>query len=411
MAGSRPCSHSHKNLHGRPSNHGVVATNRRQTFSASLRHALFRKAMPDLSSVRSSMPGVVVASAITSGVPSAAQPAPSHEKASYPDVPGAEGFPAGVYVHPSSAACVSPSAVLMPGVSIGPFCVVSAEATLHADVVLDGHNAVIGTTTIGEGTRLLHGAVVGARDGGGGTTVVGAHNTIGHHAAVGVVCQDLKYDQSTTGSHLVVGDCNDIREGASIQRSSLPDTTTRLGNSNLVMNHAHVGHDVTVGDGNVLASGVLLAGHVRVGSRCVIGGGVAIAQRCVVGDYAFLAGGSMVERDVPPCVKAMGDRAVTRGVNDIQLMRCGVSDDERAALRKAYRALWFAGGEGTSNAGETARRLVSESKFAEGTLARSFLEFVAEADNVELAKAVPRERVGAVCSGDVRARRSGAAAS
>ena len=53
---------------------------------------------------------------------------------------------------------------------------------------------------------------------------------------------------------------------------------------------------VTVGDGVVLSSRALLAGHVEVGDRAVIGGAAAVQQFVRIGAYAFIAGGAMVGR-------------------------------------------------------------------------------------------------------------------
>ncbi|XP_038699851.1 probable acyl-[acyl-carrier-protein]--UDP-N-acetylglucosamine O-acyltransferase, mitochondrial isoform X2 [Tripterygium wilfordii] len=52
---------------------------------------------------------------------------------------------------------------------------------------------IFGDTKLGERCVLMTGAVVG--DDIPGSTAIGCDNVIGHHAVVGVRCQDLKYKE------------------------------------------------------------------------------------------------------------------------------------------------------------------------------------------------------------------------
>jgi UDP-N-acetylglucosamine acyltransferase len=62
-----------------------------------------------------------------------------------------------------------------------------------------------------------------------------------------------------------------------------------------------------------------------------------------LGRGCFLAGGAMVEGDVPPFLIAAGDRARVRGVNRVGLRRMQVPEVSRRALQAAYRAIWRSG--------------------------------------------------------------------
>ena len=106
------------------------------------------------------------------------------------------------------------------------------------------------------------------------------------------------------------------------------------------MASVHVAHDCRIGDGATLANATLLAGHVELGNDVTSGGHVAIAQFVKVGERAFLAGGAMVERDVPPFVIAAGDRARVRALNKVGLERGGVPEASRRALERAFRAIF-----------------------------------------------------------------------
>ena len=49
-----------------------------------------------------------------------------------------------------------------------------------------------------------------------------------------------------------------------------------------------------------------MAGHVTIGDRANISGLTPIHQFCSIGTLAFVGGGSRVNQDVPPYVKAVG---------------------------------------------------------------------------------------------------------
>jgi UDP-N-acetylglucosamine acyltransferase len=67
---------------------------------------------------------------------------------------------------------------------------------------------------------------------------------------------------------------------------------------------------------------------------------VAVGPFVKSGARASLAAGAMVERDVPPFVIAAGDRARVRALNRVGLERSGVPEVSRAALERAFRAIF-----------------------------------------------------------------------
>jgi len=219
-------------------------------------------------------------------------------------------------IHPT--ALVDHSAELGSDVEIGPYCVIGAGVV------------------VGSGTRLLsHVALEGP-------CRIGQRNTIHPFAVIGSAPQDRGYAGEPTS--LVIGDDNDIREHVTIHRGTVKGGgITRVGSSTLLMVGAHIAHDCVVGDRVILTNGTLLGGHVKVGTCVVTGGHVAVAPFARIGESAFLAGGALVERDVPPFVIAAGDRARVRALNRVGLERRGIPEDSRAALKKAFKRLFVGG--------------------------------------------------------------------
>ncbi|KAJ7567658.1 hypothetical protein O6H91_01G001100 [Diphasiastrum complanatum] len=240
------------------------------------------------------------------------------------------------FIHPM--AIVHPGAIINEGVVIGPFCTVGPEAKLGRGCKLYPNSHVCGNTEMGEGCVLLTGAIVGADI--PGQTMLGCYNSIGHHAVVGVKCQDMKYKEGDE-CFLFIGSNNDIREHASVHRSSKSSDSTVIGDNNLIMGSCHVAHDCKLGNNNILANGTLLGGHVVVQDFVHTGGAVAVHQFCHMDSFSFIAGGSMVDRDVPMYMMVAGDRAELRGLNLEGMRRRGFSELEVKSIRRAYQKLFM----------------------------------------------------------------------
>jgi UDP-N-acetylglucosamine acyltransferase len=216
---------------------------------------------------------------------------------------------------------IHPTAVVAPGAEIGPGVEIDAYATVGPHV------------TLGRGTW------VGSHASIDGHTVVGEENRIYPFAAVGSEPQDLKYRGEP--GRLVMGDRNLVREFASISIGTEGGgMVTRIGDANLFMNYAHVGHDCQIGNHVHMVNGVALAGHILVEDHAIVSGLAAVAQFVRIGESAFIGGGSMVVMDVPPYCIANGDRAKLVGLNLVGLERRGFDAGRVGPLKRAYRLLF-----------------------------------------------------------------------
>jgi UDP-N-acetylglucosamine acyltransferase len=218
-------------------------------------------------------------------------------------------------IHPT--AIVDPAARL-GDVNIGPFAVIGPGVSL-ADGVDVGPAAVIyGETEIGAGSRIHA------------------------HAVIGGDPQDLKYKGEPT--RLVIGERNTFRENVTISRGTLQGGgLTAIGDDNLFMACAHVGHDSQIGNHCVFANSVALGGHVVVQDHAVLGGMAGVHQHARIGQFAMLGAGAIASQDVPPFSIAQGDRARLYGLNIIGLRRAGFESDTIGELRSAFRELFGKG--------------------------------------------------------------------
>lgn len=215
-----------------------------------------------------------------------------------------------VEIHPT--AIVEAGAELDDGVLVGPYSIIGANVKVGRDSIIHPHVVLSGHTT------------------------VGARTTIFQFASVGAPPQDLKYKGEPT--ELILGDNNVIRECATLQAGTVQGNgKTVVGSNNLFMAYSHVAHDCVVGDGNIFANSATLAGHVTINNRVILGGLVAIHQFARIGDFAFIGGGAMVSKDVPPFAMVQGDRAKIVGVNVVGLRRAGFAAADVRSIRDFYR--------------------------------------------------------------------------
>lgn len=212
-------------------------------------------------------------------------------------------------------AVVHPKADIGRGVLIGPFCVIGPDVT------------------IGDRSRLESHVVVQ------GPTELGPDNVISPMASIGGPPQDLKYRGAPT--RLVVGARNKIREYVTLNRGTEGGGgVTTVGDDNLFMAQAHVGHDSRVHNRTIFGNGVTLGGHVEVGDDASIGAYSGVHQYCRVARHGFIGGYSVVTRDAMPWVMTAGDRAKSHGLNIVGLKRKGYSNEVIAALKSCYMQLF-----------------------------------------------------------------------
>jgi UDP-N-acetylglucosamine acyltransferase len=246
-------------------------------------------------------------------------------------------------IHPT--AIIDPKAEVDPGCDIGPYCVIGPDVK------------------IGPGNRIGPYTVIE------GPTEIGPDNSIGPHCSFGGPPQDLSYNGEPT--RLVIGKGNRFADYVQLSRGSTKTEhqTTRIGDGNFLMAYSHVGHDSVVGDNNILANAVQLAGHVTVEDKVVFGGIVAIHQHCRVGRMAMVSGGSVTSLDIPPFCRVGGYGCAVFGLNTVGLERSGVSRPNVKRLREAYKLL-FRGSETTESVLK-----VLETEFADSAEAQHWVNF------------------------------------
>src|ERR1700761_6279456 len=200
-------------------------------------------------------------------------------------------------IHPHTY--IHPNAKLATNVKIDPFSVIHPNVEIGDGTWIGSNVTIMEGARIGKNCRIFPGAVIAA------------------------IPQDLKYEGEQTT--VEIGDNTTIREFVTINRGSKDRWTTKVGNNCIMSNNTQ------------------MAGHVVLGDFAILGGMCAIHQFVQIGQHAFVSGGSLVSKDVPPYIKAGRTPLSYAGVNSVGLKRRGFSIERINHILDIYRIIYNKG--------------------------------------------------------------------
>ena len=206
---------------------------------------------------------------------------------------------------------------LAENVKIDPFTVIHQNVEIGERTWVGSNVTIMEGVRIGKNCRVFPGAVLGA------------------------VPQDLKFKGEQT--NVEIGDNTTIREFVTIHRGTRDRWKTSVGNNCLIMAYSHIAHDCSVGNNCIMSNNSQMAGHVVMADYAWVAGFTAIHQFVKIGQSAFIAGGSLVRKDVPPFIKAVRNPLSYGGVNSVGLKRRGFSLEKINQILDMYRIIYNKG--------------------------------------------------------------------
>ena len=223
-----------------------------------------------------------------------------------------------------------PLAYVHPGAKIAKNVVIEPFTTIHNNVIIGEGTWIGSNVTIMEGARI------------------GKNCNIFPGSVISGIPQDLKYnDEDTT---VEIGNNVTIRECVTINRGTTDKMKTVIGDHCLIMAYCHIAHDCVVGNHCIFSNNSTLAGHITVGDYVILAGMTAVHQFCTLGRHAFITGGSLVRKDVPPFVKGAREPMSYVGINSIGLRRRGFDSSKIREIQNIYRILYQKGFNNTQAA-------------------------------------------------------------
>ncbi|MGF7140888.1 acyl-ACP--UDP-N-acetylglucosamine O-acyltransferase [Roseimarinus sediminis] len=210
-----------------------------------------------------------------------------------------------------------------PKARIGNNVSIEAFVTIHEDVEIGddtwiGPNAVImDGARIGKNCKIFPGAVIAG------------------------IPQDLKFKGEETT--VEIGDNTTIREYVTVNRGTAAKGKTVVGKDCLLQSYSHVAHDCLIHDRVILGSYAGLAGEVVVEDWAIVSPYTAVHQFCRIGKHSFIAGGSLVRKDIPPFILVANEPLSYAGVNSVGLRRRGYTVAQINEIQNAYRYIYLKG--------------------------------------------------------------------
>ena len=124
----------------------------------------------------------------------------------------------------------------------------------------------------------------------------------------------------------------------------------------------------------IISNATQLAGEVVVDDAAVIGGGSLIHQFCHLGRNIMLQGGALVNKDIPPFVKAAREPISYVGLNSIGLHRNGFPEEDIRHISDIYRILYMSD-LNVTNAVKVIEETIPQSKYRD-----EIVEFVTKSE-------------------------------
>ncbi|MBD5196153.1 MAG: acyl-ACP--UDP-N-acetylglucosamine O-acyltransferase [Bacteroidales bacterium] len=210
---------------------------------------------------------------------------------------------------------VHPEAKIGNNVQIGNFTNIYEDVEIGDNCEIYGNVTIFPGARIGDNVKIFPGAVVSG------------------------IPQDLKFRGEKTYAY--VGNGTTLRECVTVNRGTASKGETRVGENCLIMAYSHVAHDCRIGNRVIVSNATQFAGEVIVDDAAVIGGGSLIHQFCHLGRNIMLQGGALVNKDIPPFVKAAREPISYVGLNSVGLHRNGFSEEEIRHIADIYRILYM----------------------------------------------------------------------
>ncbi len=219
-------------------------------------------------------------------------------------------------IHPT--ALIAPGAKIGSDVSIGPYSIIGEHVRIGSGTSIASHVTIEGWTHIGE------------------------RNQIGIGAILGGIPQDLKFKGEI--SKVYIGNENIIREYVTVNRGTAGGGgQTFIGHNNVIMTSAHVAHDVSIGNHNIISNAVAIGGHVVIEDWVTVGALCGLHQFIKLGQMSMIGALSLITKDVTPFALVTGNPAKRYGLNIERLRRNGYSPQARILIQRAYKILFHQG--------------------------------------------------------------------
>jgi len=174
-------------------------------------------------------------------------------------------------------AVIGADAVIEDDVDIGPYVIIGPGVHIGAGTKIGSHSNIC-FAIIGQDCAIKSGAVIGG-------------------AGFGVATDEIGIVDIPHIGRVLIGDRVRVGSKTCIDRGQLQDTV--LGDDVKIDNLVQVAHNVTIGDGTLIAGHVGISGSCVIGKSVQMGGNVGLVDHVTIGDGASIAARAGVMHDIP----------------------------------------------------------------------------------------------------------------
>jgi len=194
-----------------------------------------------------------------------------------------------------ASACIAPGAHIALSASIGPGCVVEADAQISEGAVLGPHCIVGRGCTVGAQSRLVARVTLVQN------VTLGKRVIVHPGAVIGADGFGLAFDRDhwikvPQLGGVVIGDDCEIGANTTIDRGALGNTV--LEEDVRLDNQIQIAHNVFIGAHTAMAGCAAVAGSARIGRYCLIGGAAGILGHLEVADRVTVTAMSLVTHSI-----------------------------------------------------------------------------------------------------------------
>ena len=163
-------------------------------------------------------------------------------------------------------------------------------AIIEEDVILGKNNIIEAYAIIKKGTRL------------------GNNNVVRSFTVLGETPTSPKY--AGLDAYLEIGNNNLFASQVIVMKGLGLERSTIIGDDNAFYNNVTVGYNCKIGNHNIFVSYTGLTSNIKIKNyvTCAAKSGIklGLSDDILIEDFAYIAGGTIVSADVPPCMLVTG---------------------------------------------------------------------------------------------------------
>lgn len=110
-----------------------------------------------------------------------------------------------------------------------------------------------------------------------------------------------------------VSDYASVGEGTVVMHYAIINADARVGRNCIINTHSNIEHDVSIGDFCHISTGAIVNGHCQIGNRVFVGSGAIIANGVSVCDDCIIGAGAIVTKSILQKGTYIGNPARIKG--------------------------------------------------------------------------------------------------